>query len=238
MYRLRRQQGGKRMKRGKLISLEGIDGVGKTTCAAAIIELLNSENQKCIYMHRKEIPKDNEYIKNHMEYLSDLMWSGGKVFSMAPNIPYNGLNREHWRHLMLAWYYAFEQYMILPKLEAGVSIVTDGYVYKEMVKAIHSTGDFNTGKEFEHLYKPDIVCYLTTAPENCLREDSSTNRIESGTFVDMDNDFVQHQGRMQLIYQKLAKDNEWAVVERNIDASITCQNIIKELKTKLPERFN
>ena len=37
---------------------------------------------------------------------------------------------------MIAWYSAFEQHMIFPILDEGVSIITDGYVYKKIVKAI------------------------------------------------------------------------------------------------------
>ena len=86
------------MERGKLISLEGIDGVGKTSCATLLCEKLSSKT-KCVYINRKSIPTSNEYIQQHMEYLYAIMWGKGQVFSKAPNIEYNGLNRKHWLHL-------------------------------------------------------------------------------------------------------------------------------------------
>lgn len=217
------------MERGKLISLEGIDGVGKTTCASILSEQLNLDGQKCVQINRKSIPSGNEYIKSHMEYLYALLWKDGEVFSKAPNVPYNGFNREHWRHLMIAWYCAFEQCMILPVLEKGISVITDGYVYKEMVKAIYSTEDFETGQQFDFLYKPDIVFYLTTSPEECIRKDSSTNRIESGMFVGMKSDFVKHQNKMKSIYDRLALEKNWVTINRNKDVSVTCNEIMKAL---------
>lgn len=165
-----------------------------------------------------------------MDCFYSLFWGKGDVFSKAPNIPYNGLNREHWRYLMLAWYSAFEQYEILPVLETGVSIIMDGYIYKEIVKAIYSSGTFDTQREFDFLYKPDIVFYLMASPDECIRSDSFTNRIESGMFVGMPNDFVKHQNKMQAIYDKLAKDNDWISIVRNKDANITCDNIIRALE--------
>ena len=162
-----------------------------------------------------------------MGYLYAILWRNGEVFSKAPNVEYNGLNREHWRHLMISWYSAFEQHMILPILEEGISIINDGYVYKEIVKAIYSTGDFDTEKQFDFLYKPDIVFYLTASPEDCTRDDSYTNRIESGMFVGMQSDFVKHQNKMKLIYDKLAMDKNWITIIRNKDVNITCNDIMR-----------
>lgn len=218
------------MERGQLISLEGIDGVGKTTCAIRLCRELSSEKKIFKYINRKEIPSTNEYIKLHMEYLYAILWGKGVVFSKAPNIPYNGFNCEHWRYLMIAWYSAFEQHILFPILEQGISIITDGYVYKEIAKAIHSSGDYTTEKEFDFLYKPDIVFYLTASPKDCLRPDSNLNRVESGAFVDLKNDFVKHQNRMRLIYDKLAVENKWIIIQRNKDAIMTCNDIIKAYK--------
>lgn len=214
------------MKRGKLISLEGIDGVGKTSCAALLCEKLSLE-KKYIYLNRKTIPSGNEYIKLHMEYLYAILWGDGKVFSRAPNVEYNGLNREHWRHLMIAWYSAFEQHMIFPVLDEGISIITDGYVYKEIVKAIYSTGDFETARQFDFLYKPDIVFYLTASPKDCIRDDSNSNRIESGAFVGVESNFVKHQTQMKMIYDKLSVDNNWRTIVRDKDTITTCNDILK-----------
>lgn len=217
------------MERGKLISLEGIDGVGKTSCATVLCNKLNTGDKIFKYINRKEIPTSDEYIKLHMEYLYAIMWGRGEVFSKAPDVMYNGLSREHWLHLMIAWYSAFEQHMILPLLKSGVFIITDGYIYKEIVKAIYSSGNYDTLKEFEFLYKPDLVVYLTARPEDCIRKDSYTNRIESGKFVGMQSDFVKHQAMMKKIYDKLARDNNWTIVARNKDVNITCDNIIKAI---------
>lgn len=218
------------MTQGKFISLEGIDGVGKTSCASTLCERLNSDKEKYVYVNRKVISTNDEYIKMHMEHLYAIMWKKGEVFSKAPNIPYNGLTPEHWRYLMLAWYSAFQQYMLLPVLNEGISVITDGYVYKEIAKAIYSTGSFDTEKEFDFLYKPDITFYLTASPESCLREDSYVNRIESGMFVGMESDFVKHQNKMKLIYDKLANDKHWITIARDRNVHITCDEIIKELQ--------
>lgn len=217
------------MERGKLISLEGIDGVGKTSCAYILCEMLNLE-KKCKYINRKMLPVDSDYIRLHMEYLYAILWRKGEVFSKAPDIEYNGFNREHWRYLMLAWYSAFEQHMILPVLEQGITIVTDGYVYKEIVKAIYSSGHFDTEKEFDFLLKPDIVFYLTAAPGECIRENSNTNRVESGAFVGIQSDFVKHQTKMKAIYDHLAADHKWIAINRNRDVNVTCNEIMRSCK--------
>lgn len=217
------------MKRGEFISLEGIDGVGKTSCTSILCEKL-SMDKKYVYINRKIVPSNNEYVKLHMEYLYAILWGKGKVFSQAPNIEYNGLNREHWLHLMIAWYSAFEQHVILPILEEGVSIITDGYIYKEVVKAIYSSGDFHTEREFDFLLKPDIVFYLEALPRACIRDDSNANRIESGAFVNMHSDFIKHQTKMKIIYDRLAAEKKWITIIRNRDVNITCNDIINAYK--------
>lgn len=217
------------MERGRLISLEGLDGVGKTTCASIISKKIGSYT-KCVYVNRKAIPHSNEYIKLHMQYLYAILWGKGEVFSKAPNVAYNGLNREHWRYLMLSWYSAFEQHMILPILEKGISVFTDGYVYKEIAKAIYSSESFETEKEFDFLLKPDVVFYLVASPKDCLRENSNANRVESGAFVGMRNDFVEHQSKMKTIYDKLAEKNNWIPIIRNEDVTVTCNEIMKSYK--------
>lgn len=214
------------MEPGKLISLEGIDGSGKSTCASLLCQKLNPD-KKIVFINRKSIPTTNEYIELHMKYIYAILWGKGEVFSKAPNVEYNGLNPEHWRHLMIAWYSAFEQHMIFPILEKGVSIITDGYIYKEIVKSVYSTGKLETAKEFDFLYKPDIVFYLTASPDECQRDASHTSRVEAGTFVDLQNNFVKHQTKMKAIYDQLAADNHWITIVRDKDANRTCNEIIK-----------
>lgn len=217
------------MERGRLVSLEGIDGVGKSTCADILINHLDGNDGTWKYLNRKTVPETNDYIKQHMQCLYDIMWGKGKVFSKAPNEPYNGLSKEHWLHLMIAWYCAFEQHAVFPLINKGISVIIDGYIYKEIVKSIYSSGSFKTQDEFAFLYKPDIVFYLTASPEDCVRNDSYTNRIESGTFVGMENDFVKHQNKMKKIYDRLAMENNWIIIKRDEDALLTCNKILSHL---------
>lgn len=216
------------MKKGQFINLEGIDGVGKTSCVKALCEKLE-KTQKVIYINRKTVPTEDEYVRQHMQNLYDIMWGKGKIFSKSPDIPYNGFTREHWLHLMIAWYSAFEKHVIKPVLGDNYTIITDGYIYKEIVKAVYSSGTFKTASEFDFLIKPDVVLYLTAAPKECVRIDSMQNRIENGMFVGTEDGFVEHQSRMKTIYDKLAMDNNWLIIERNVDVNVTCRRILKAL---------
>lgn len=217
------------MSKGKLISLEGLDGVGKTTCVEYLCEKL-AKTENVVYVHRKTVPTTNSYVQKHMQNLYDIMWGKGAVFSEAPNLPYNGFTREHWLHLMLVWYSAFEKYVISPLIDEGTTVITDGYIYKEVVKAIYSSGTVETEKEFNFLIHPDIVLYLTASPEKCYRKESQKNRIENGEFVGTEDGFVGHQTRMQKIYDTLAIDHNWLIIERSENVKITCKRILRALE--------
>lgn len=218
------------MKRGKLISLEGIDGVGKTTCVKYLIEhYLQDQDTTWQYVNRKEIPNTNSYVKKHMEYLYAIMWGKGKVFSQAPNVPFNGFNKEHWRYLFLVWYSAFEQHRIIPLLNKGVSVILDGYFYKEMVKAIESSKTLKTSEEFDFLYKPDLSILLEARPEDCIGPDSNSNPVESGSFGGNPKDFIKTQTHMSKIYEELAEKYHWAKVKRDKSVEVTCQRIMSQI---------
>ena len=80
------------------------------------------------------------------------------------------------------------------------------------------------------MYKPDIVFYLTASPKDCIRECSNSTRIESGAFAGIESDFVKHQTKMKLIYDKLSVDKNWTTIVRNKDAITTCNDILKAYK--------
>ena len=221
------------MMQGKLISLEGLDGVGKTTCAKLLSQMLTTDENVFKYVNRKTVPVINEYIQLHMQHLYDILWGKGKVFSQAPDIAYNGLNPDHWRHLMIAWYSAFEQLVILPMLKQGKCVITDGYIYKEIAKAIYSRPDLKTEQEFDFLYKPDMTFYLVASPEECVRSSSLNNRVESGKFVGLSGDFISHQTKMKFIYDELAKQHHWIPILRSNKPINTCYPIIEIIRNNL-----
>lgn len=220
------------MERGKLISLEGMDGIGKTTCAKLLVQGLHTETDKYVFLNRKQILTEDAYVQSHLEHLSEIMWNGGTTFSMAPDIPFNGFSKEHWLYLTLAWYTAFEKHMICPFLDAGISVVTDGYVHKEMAKAISSSGYEKINNYFSDILKPDIVIYLIDTPENCMREHADQNRIESGTFGDINSDFVSHQTKLMDIYEYFYKNELWLKVHRKATPQLTVDVIIDLLTQK------
>jgi dTMP kinase len=137
-----------------LVSLEGADGVGKSTLAPMVAELL-SDHYPAIFSSSKDVPGDPPLASEHMVRLRGMLWPGGDIEG-GRDLP-----KHHWLCLQAAWYSMSSKFVIGPLLAEGNLVVVDGWYHKSLARAYLKGWDM----EFlDHIFggalKPDVVVHL------------------------------------------------------------------------------
>lgn len=204
--------------KGLFINIEGIDGSGKSSIAKKICSYYESIGKPLLYLNRKDTNFNTLYLCEHMSSISDILWSNGAVFKKGPENRIQVIPLEHWFFLTLAWYKMFECKKVLPLLNDGKNVITDGYFYKELVKFKKGGLKKDYLKLFNDLRKPDINILIDTTPEVSLSTKSNISIVECGKFDGLQGDesenYILHQKELRYIYQQIANKNKWCIVKR------------------------
>lgn len=219
------------MKKGKFIVIDGIDGTGKATQAALLVERLKKEGKK---VKTIDFPRyyDNFFGKLIGEYLA------GKYGDFIEVDP----------HIASVLYAAdrFESAPIIRKwLAQGFIVVADRYV---SANQIHQGAkiDSSTGrKEFLHwldkmeygvfkIPKPDIIVYLDLPIElsqKLLRNKLSSfkKRYNKGRKVDVAEDNLIHMdASRRSALGMIKKSNNWLKIDCDGGGTIQPREVIHE----------
>ncbi len=204
---------------GKLIVIEGTDGVGRTTQALMLRSYLESQGYAVV---------DTGAARSEL---------AGK-----------GIKRAKEGHTLgavtLSLFYAtdfadrFEK-QILPSLKAGFIVLNDRYIYSLMARAIVRGVDREWLKEiYGSAIKPDIIFYLKITTKDLIPRVLGTkgfNYWESGMDLKLGHDlyesFVNYQTKMITALDEMSK--EYNFIE--IDATKEPQDVFLEIKNKLSD---
>lgn len=204
---------------GKLIVIEGTDGVGRTTQALMLRSWLESQGYAVV---------DTGAARSEL---------AGKGIKRAKQGHTLGSNT-------LCLYYAtdfadrFEK-QILPALKAGFIVLNDRYIYSLMARALVRGVDENWIKEIYGIaLKPDMVFYLKISPQDLIPRvlnSSGFNYWESGMDLRLGKDlyesFVNYQTKLISELDKMSK--EYSFVE--IDANRDPQDVFMDIKNKIKD---
>ncbi len=137
--------------RNILISIEGIEGVGKTTIAKLLVDRLNMLKIKTVYTFE---PTDSLYGKLARKLIEE----GGEIWKWERALLI-ALDRAH--HV---------QKFIIPKIQEGYIVVCDRYIHSQLA---YQGAEGLNHKVLEELNKdfpkPDITFYLDSEPKYALR---------------------------------------------------------------------
>ena len=204
---------------GKLIVIEGTDGVGRTTQALMLRAYLESQGYAVV---------DTGAARSEL---------AGK-----------GIKRAKEGHTLgavtLSLFYAtdfadrFEK-QILPALKAGFIVLNDRYIYSLIARAIVRGVDREWLKEiYGSALKPDIVFYMKITPKDLIPRvlgAKGFNYWESGMDLKLGHDlyesFVNYQTKLIGILDEMSK--EYNFIE--IDATKEPQDVFLEIKNKLSD---
>ena len=204
---------------GKLIVIEGTDGVGRTTQALMLRSYLESQGYAVVDTGAARSELAGKGIKRAKE-----------GHTLGP--------------ITLSLFYAtdfadrFEK-QILPALKAGFIVLNDRYIYSLIARAIVRGVDRDWLKEiYGTALIPDIVFYLKITPKDLIPRvlgAKGFNHWESGMDLKLGDDlyesFVNYQTKLISILDEMSK--EYNFIE--IDATKEPQDVFLEIKNKLSD---
>ena len=203
--------------KGKLIVIEGTDGVGRSTH----IELLQ------------------EWLEVQGYGVITTGWTRSSLMSRTIDTAKQGNILDHWSlSLLYATDFADRlEHQIIPALRSGFIVLADRYIYTAFARATVRSGDPTWIRDaFGFAIVPDLVCYLRIDADTlALRvlESNGMNYWESGMDLrlgtDLYDSFKKYQTLMIEEFDKMAEEFKFEVV----DARKSLEEIQEFLRAKI-----
>ena len=200
--------------KGKLIAIEGTDGVGRSTHIEMLQEWLEVQGYGVITTG----------------------WTRSNLMSKTIEAAKAGNILDHWSlSLLYATDFADRlEHQIIPALRSGFVVLADRYIYTALARDFVRSGDRNWIRDvFGFALIPDLVCYLRIDVETlALRviETTGMNYWESGMDLrlgaDLYDSFKKYQSLLIKEFDKMAEEFRFNVV----DARKSPEEIQEELR--------
>jgi Thymidylate kinase len=203
--------------KGKLIAIEGADGVGRSTH----IELLQ------------------DWLEVQGYGVVTTGWTRSNLMSKAIEMAKQGNILDRWSFSLL---YATDfadrlEHQIIPALRSGFIVLADRYIYTAFARDVVRSGDRQWIRDvFGFALIPDLVCYLRIDVETlALRviESKGMNYWESGMDLrlgaDLYESFKKYQSLLIKEFDKMAEEFSFQV----IDARKSLEEIQAELRATI-----
>jgi thymidylate kinase len=206
-----------RAHKGLLISLEGIDGSGKTTLSRKIGAALEGAGATCC--SNKEIVEDGSFVQDAMEKIASLLWP--KEHTTFDHV----LPLEYWLSLQVAWYSLLDRFVVSPRLARGDILIMDGWYHKFMAKLLLRGCRFEyLSTVFEHITRPDLVILLDVDVREVWKRKKDFRPHELGLHHHYgelgESSFVDYQSNIFAQMSFLAGELGWRRIRLDVTAPI------------------
>jgi dTMP kinase len=205
--------------KGKLIAIEGTDGVGRSTH----IELLQ------------------EWLEVQGYGVITTGWTRSNLMSKTIEMAKEGNILDRWSlSLLYATDFADRlEHQIIPALRSGFIVLADRYIYTAFARDYVRSNDRKWIRDvFGFALVPDLVCYLRIDVETLVLrviETKAMNYWESGMDLRLGNDlydsFKKYQSLLIEEFDKMTEEFKFEVV----DARKSPEEIQDELRTKIQQ---
>lgn len=196
--------------RGTFIAIEGIDGAGKTTTAGSVADVLRRNG--FVFRSNKHIPDDAPaLVQESMRAIAALLWP------RSDRIDDHKLPGNYWLCLQGAWYSLLSRFVIEPRLEAGISVVTDGWYFKFAAKLLaRGYSGVQVEAVFSDIRAPDDVILLDVAPRVAWGRGRRFRLTEMGLhdgYATLGvNSFLDYQSKLRDLLNGMAEARGWSVI--------------------------
>ena len=203
--------------KGKLIAIEGTDGVGRSTHIEMLQEWLEVQGYGVITTG----------------------WTRSNLMSKTIEMAKEGNILDRWSFTLL---YATDfadrlEHQIIPALRSGFIVLADRYIYTALARDFVRSGDRKWVRDvFGFALVPDLVCYLRIDVETLVLrviESKGMNFWESGMDLrlggDLYDSFKKYQSLLIEEFDKMTEEFKFEV----IDARKSPEEIQGELQSKI-----
>jgi dTMP kinase len=203
--------------KGKLIVIEGTDGVGRSTHIRLLKQWLENNGHAVLDTGLTRSALAGEGLKAAKEGHT-LGWITMTLFYATDFA--DRLENE-----------------VIPALRAGFVVLTDRYIFSPMARALIRGADPAWIKQvFEFALKPDIVVYLRVGVEDLITrviQNTGFNYWESGMDLRMGEDlyesFVEYQTRLLKEFDRMASEYKFEVV----DTSSNLEEVFADVRSRV-----
>lgn len=211
----------------RLVAVEGIDGSGKTTVARQLVRALGDAGDEAVLVSRETVPDAlDDYRASHLRSVRRLIWD------YPADAHTSDLGFGHWRHLLAAWFAAVDHSVVQPALARGAFVVADSWYYKFVARFAVATGLARAREAFAGISEPDLVLWLDTPLEVCLRRRTELRSTETGEWTHAGegaDGFLAYQSAVRETYRRLARAHAWTVVASPNAAAVAVEAVLDAL---------
>ncbi|ANZ39763.1 hypothetical protein BBK82_30715 [Lentzea guizhouensis] len=200
------------------IALEGIDGSGKSSTAAAVAARLRRRADVVRLVRHNAVEPDDPFVAEYLDGLRALQ-------QMSLRGPYFRLGDPHWVLIRASYYALVDRCVITPALERGHVVVADGWFHKFVARiaagGVRARGDFDRPDQILPLFapvrRPDLVFLLDTPVATAAaRRMATVNPGELGPqnagTSSPEKAFVSYQSAVRGHLLSMAVAGRWHVV--------------------------
>jgi thymidylate kinase len=221
------------------ISLEGIDGAGKTTLAGEFTKVLRQAGRRVTFLRKANPPTvaDPHADRRLRELATQLYvtWKEVPSFSSFGDL-----------HCILAnasYYALLDTCIITPVLRRGEIVIVDGWFYKLLVRVSHNDeGSLRDATSyFQGIRIPDRVILLDVSPEVVAARVEGFTGCEAGTGnfgkSSSPEDFIAYQTIIARSLRDLALRNQWDIVGNQHSSILRAVESIYDIFNSIKAEF-
>ncbi|HST46397.1 dTMP kinase [Jatrophihabitans sp.] len=188
-----------RARRGRFVVVAGIDGAGKSTISRGLVQALGAAGQDAVLLPSRHAapPADPPFLARHLERVQAAVWE------TDGDDRQDLFGHRHYFLLLAAWYEALDRLVLRPALDAGRTVVSDGWTHKLLARSMERpeiTAGL-VGECFGQLARPDLTLFLDVPAETCAARKETISRTEAGQHDgyagDRRTSFVDYQTRIR-----------------------------------------
>lgn len=194
---------------GKLITVAGIDGAGKSTLAASLHAALKDAGQETVLVgkHTTEVPMSAE-LSEYVDSLNAVIYKRTASVGAA-------CGDHYWLFAVAAWYSLQDRLIVQPALRAGTHVILDNAHHKILARyAVNPDMPTELARQvFAHLTPADVVLFLQVTPEEALRRKQGFSDLEAGRPGASGGAFVFYQDCVITRLRQEAADAAWMSID-------------------------